>query len=176
MQFLIETTSLETHKFLAPFFNGAIFAYPGVNSEEIAVARNDEGSICGALQYRFNFHNKTAAISFICVVPGSKLSVFGGLIEKFLSRLEELGITTFYASVPQKHYDAYGIADLEKQTSIRKRRYPTMTRWKSYLHEIVPPQEVATSHAVKTLTLANRTFVHPTIVIKYELKDEYRNI
>lgn len=176
MQFLMETTSLETRQFLAPFFNGAIFAYPGVNSEEIVVARDETNAIRGVLQYRFNFLNKTAAISFICVLPGSKLSVFGGMLDKFLTRLEELGVTTFYASVPKDHYDSYGLADLEKQANIRKRRYPSMMRWRSYFQELIQPQQVSSAYVVKTLTLGNRTYMKPVIVIKYELKDEYRSI
>lgn len=176
MQFLIETTSLETRQFIAPFFNGAIFDYPGVNSEEIVVARAVDDKIVGALQYRFSHHNKAAAISFVCVAQGSGMSVFGGMLDRFLQRLEDLGITTFYASVPKEHYDSYGIQDAERQQRIRKRRYPSMLKWTTYLQEVIPPQQISSAHVVKTLTLANRTHMTPTIVIKYELKDEFRRV
>jgi hypothetical protein len=176
MQFLIDNPSTETKNFIAPFFNGAIVDYPGVNSEEIVIARDDSGIIQGVLQYRVSLYNMVAAIIFVCVSPGAKLSVFGGLIDKFLTRIEELGITTIYATIPKKHYDSYSIADKKRQENIRKRRYPMMLRWQSYLQEIIPTQQVSSAHVVKMHTLSGRTYLKPTIIIKYELKDEFKKI
>jgi hypothetical protein len=165
----------EVRSFTSSFFPTGSFNHPGTNSETCVVAKHNN-EIIGVLQFRLNRVNNVSSIVFVCIRKDSPRTTYNQLLETYLTFLRSENIFTFYSHMTLETAERHWLTGNQKLDQKRKRIYPVIQDWNVYLHKTLAANEIASEEVIQRFALGTRVYNHPIVVLKHELKDEFRTI